>query len=107
MNCVSPKRSVGILPHPAPRSGNRVGNRIVAGVISPGKMRSYWRRVGLSSNVTAVLKRRKTETHRGKPRLSKEASHVRSLTGGHSDCRKGAWLLSPPTCGCEALSDLC
>lgn len=37
LNCVSPKRSVGILPHPAPRNGNRVGNRIVAGVISPGK----------------------------------------------------------------------
>lgn len=77
MNCVSPKRSVGILPHPAPQNENGVGNRIVAGVVSPGKMRSYWSTVGLSSNVTGVLKR----NTQGERRLWKEASHVENLIG--------------------------
>ena len=43
---------------PASQNVTLFGNRVVAGVISQGKMKSYWSRVGPYSNVTGVLIRR-------------------------------------------------
>ena len=102
LNCVSPKRSVGILPHPAPQNGNGVGHRIVAGVVSPGKMS----RPGVGWVSPLMRPGSLKETRRGN--TGSKGSQPRGELDWQAvvTSRKGAWILSPSACGCEAPSNL-